>query len=151
MKLLLDSNIVIDYLVCRKPFCESARKLMMLGYVHEFDLHLGTSQIGDIYYVMTHADARLSHVEAIDRLRRLRAFMEVCSLDSAGFDRALDSGWPDFDDACVYQVARSIRADAIITRNQKDFAMSSIKVFDCDQLFAWIEAEYDVSYDEIDF
>ena len=42
-----------------------------------------------------------------------------------------------------------IKADAIITRNQKDFARSSIKVFDCDELFAYLEKEKGLVYDFI--
>ena len=75
--------------------------------------------------------------------------MRVYSLTEADVDAALDSAWDDFEDACVYQCARKIKADAIITRNQKDFARSSIRVFDCDELFAYLEKEKGLVYDFI--
>lgn len=37
----------------------------------------------------------------------------------------------------------------IITRNQKDFEKSSIKVFDCDELFAYLAEEKGLTYEEI--
>ena len=67
------------------------------------------------------------------------AYARICPSTEADVDAALDSAWDDFEDACVYQCARRLKADAIITRNQKDFARSSIKVFDCDELFAYLE------------
>ena len=42
-----------------------------------------------------------------------------------------------------------LKADAIIARNQKDFEKSSIKVFDCDELFAYLAEEKGLVYEEI--
>ncbi len=151
MKLLLDSNIVIDYLTCREPFYKHARLLMMLGLVHEHDLFISPAQANDIIYVLTHGENKLSQDEAADQIKKLREFVGVCTIGAGEFDEALVSGWSDIEDAFVYQAARSIRADAIITRNQKGFEKSSIKVFDCDEFFAWVKKEYNVSYEEIDF
>jgi len=42
-----------------------------------------------------------------------------------------------------------LEADAIVTRNQKDFEKSLIKVFDCDELFAYLAEEKGLVYEEI--
>ena len=46
-----------------------------------------------------------------------------------------------------------IRAQAgsrrIVTRNQKDFEKSLIKVFDCDELFAYLAEEKGLTYEEM--
>lgn len=63
----------------------------------------------------------------------------------------LASDWDDLEDACVYQAARGIGADAIITRNQADFARSAIPVFDCGEFFAWMERAHGVDYEAIEF
>ena len=49
----------------------------------------------------------------------------------------------------MYQYALKLEADAIVTRNQEDFEKSSIKVFDCDELFAYLEEEKGLAYDFI--
>ncbi len=149
MKLVIDSNIVIDYLAQRSPFCDSATKLMTLIYLHEFEAFFSISQASDIFYVLTHSGAKVSQKEAKVRIQKLRSFVDVCPLGSAEFDAALNSSWEDFEDACVYQAARSIRADVIITRNQADFKESSIKVFSCEEFFDWLEAEEGVAYEEL--
>lgn len=82
-------------------------------------------------------------------IRRARSFLHVCSLTEADVDAALDSAWNDFEDACVYQCSLRLKADAIITRNKRGFEKSSIKVFDCDELFAYLAEEKGLTYDEI--
>lgn len=150
MKLVIDSNIVIDFLAQRRPFFDSAAKLMTLIYLHEFEAFFSISQASDIFYVLTHGRCKISQQEAKVRIRKLRGFVDVCPLGSVEFDAALNSSWQDFEDACVYQAARSIRADAIITRNQADFEESSIKVFSCEEFFDWLEDEEGVVYEEVD-
>ena len=51
--------------------------------------------------------------------------------------------------SCAHQCALKLKADAIIARNQKDFEKSSIKVFDCDELFAYLAEEKGLVYEEI--
>ena len=54
-------------------------------------------------------------------------------------------------DACVYQCALKLKADAIITRNRKDFEKSSIRVLDCEELFDYLAEEKGLVYEEIPF
>ena len=50
---------------------------------------------------------------------------------------------------CVYQYALKLEVDAIVTRNQKDFEKSHIKVFDRDELFAYLAEEKGLTYEEM--
>lgn len=149
MRLLVDTNIVIDRLAHRKPFEDAAKKLFLLGALGEFDLCIGASQVTDIFFLLTSGPEKMSFDEGKLALRRLREYVRVCSLNEADVDAALDSAWNDFEDACVYQCALKIKADAIVTRNQQDFEKSSIKVLDCDELFAYLAEEKGLTYDEI--
>lgn len=151
MRLLVDSNIIIDYLCKREPFFQSAKLLMTLGQLHEFNLWFTSAQANDIFYVTTHGVDKLDSLNSKTRIKGLRTFMQVIGVDAPTFDRALNSDWDDLEDACVYFAARSIRADAIITRNQRDFAQSDIPVFDCDGFFDWMHRTYDVDYASVDF
>jgi hypothetical protein len=84
-----------------------------------------------------------------EELRRLRTFVHVCTFGEEEADAALGLEWGDLEDALVCQAAISIRADAIISRNQGDFAASPIPVFDCGEFFAWHAEKTGVSYEEI--
>ena len=151
MNLFVDTNIIIDYLDERPGFAGSARKLMLLGFLREFDLWMSSSQVIDMFYILTNGGHPSKAEGAKASSREVRKFVRVCSLGEADIDTALDSTWSDFEDACVYQCARKIRADAIITRNKKDFEKSSIKVFDCEEWFSYLAQSKGLTYEEIPF
>ncbi len=149
MRLYVDTNIFVDFLSYRTPFYEAARMLFLLGSLGELDLRMGAQQATDIVYILTTGPSRMTSGEAKEALRLLRPYVDICSLDALDVDAALDSGWDDFEDACIYQCALKMKADAIVTRNQDDFARSSIKVFDCIELLDYLEREKGLVYEEI--
>ncbi len=151
MRFLVDTNIIIDHVKDRGSFGDPARKLMMLGFLHEFELWMSSSQITDAYYLLSAGGKRSLANMAKSELKDARLSVRVCSLTEADVDAALDSTWDDFEDACVYQCALKLKADAIVTRNQRNFDKSSIKVFDCEELFAYLENEKGLSYDYLPF
>lgn len=117
--------------------------------VRKFDLWMSATQATDVFYLLSNGGRRSEIQSARDALRSLRGFIHIISVTESDIDKALDVDWEDFEDACAYYAARKIKADAIITRNRKDFAWSSIKVFDCDDLFAYLEREVGVSYADV--
>ena len=57
------------------------------------------------------------------------SFVRVCTFAHDEALSALSCGFDDLEDALVYQAARVVKAEAIITRNQEDFAQSPIPAF----------------------
>ena len=53
VKVLLDTNILVDFALRREPHFEQARKVMILGYLREIELWMGSSQMSDLIYVIT--------------------------------------------------------------------------------------------------
>lgn len=151
MRLFLDTNIVIDHMQKREPFAKSARMLMILGYLGEFELWMGASQVTDAFYILSNG-GKPQHISvARQKLLDLRKTVRLCSLSEADVDATLLSAWIDFEDACVYQCACKTKADVIVTRNKADFARSSIRVMDCEELFDYLEKEKSLVYDEVEF
>lgn len=151
MRVFLDTNILLDYFAHRDPFFVSARKLLLFSYVREFETWVSASQITDVFYLLTTGPQKISQEEAKCALRKLRTFVHVCSIGEEEVDAALRSSWDDFEDACVLQAALKVKADAIVTRNKKDFFGSPLRVLDCEELFRFMEEERGLVYDEIDF
>lgn len=149
MRLILDSNIVIDYIKMREPFYEAARKLMLLGFLGEHELWFSSAQANDIFYTLTGGGKPSKAAQLKQDLKKMRRGVHICSVSETQFDAALDSAWLDLEDACVYQCALRLKVDAIITRNQKDFEKSSIKVFDCNEFFEYLAEEKGLTYEEI--
>lgn len=149
MRLLVDSNVILDYLQQREPFHTDARKLILLGYVSEVELWVSGSQMGDITYIFTAGGKRSYADSAKEALKKLRKCVNVYNAGGAEIDAALDSPWLDIEDAYLYQAALSLKANAIITRDRKDFELSSLPVMDTSGFFAHLEEE-GITYEEID-
>lgn len=149
MRVMLDSNILIDYLAKRQPFYKSAEMIMVLGYVGELELWFSYGQANDVFYVLTQgAKVPLDEVKA--SLKRICSFVHICHAGEGEFDAAIDSAWSDLEDACVYQCALSVKADAVVTRDAKGFNRSSLRVFDCDGLLKHLLEVNQVEYELVE-
>ena len=148
MKLLLDTNVVIDFLHEREPYYDKARLLMTVG---EFDLWITSSQVTDLIYILSEGGKRSLLSRVLEQLRGLRTFVNVHAVSDREVDRMLAASWKDPEDSLIFESALEMRADAIVTRNQKDFEKSSIRVFDCEEFFDHLAEDKGLAYEEIAF
>lgn len=151
MRLFLDSNIAVDAIERRQPQPDQAMLLLSLAKLNEFETWISSTQISDLAYILSDGGKHLLMPKAVSGIKALCEALHVCSCGKEEILKALDDGWPDLEDAFVYEAARSVRADVIITRNQDDFEKSSIPVFDCDGFFTWYSQEYGIDYMRIAF
>ena len=150
LKLLLDTNVVIDFLNQRKPFYESARLLMIAGKVGEFELWISSSQVTDLVYILSNGGKKSMMDEVLAQLRGLRMFINVCAATDREVDSMLATTWSDPEDALLFEMALKIHADAIITRDKELFETDAIKVMNCEEFFSWLKEEQGISYAEIE-
>lgn len=150
-KLLLDTNVVVDYLNEREPFYEKARLLMIGGRVGEFELWISSSQVTDLVYILSNG-GRASEMEAVmGRLRGLRTFVNVFAASEREIDLMLAASWRDPEDYLLYEIALALKADAIVTRNQSDFPQGLVPVMNCDEFFQWMKDTCGLDYEEVEF
>ena len=149
-KLLLDINIVLDYIGRRDVGYEDARLLMLGGLVGEFSLWITSSQATDIVYILTHGGRKTEVSEVLESLRTMRRYVNIYAVTDHDIDAMLATTWPDPEDALLSEAAFQLKADAIITRDADFPGRDAINVFDCAGFFEWIEEEYGVSYAEVD-
>ncbi len=88
-------------------------------------------------YLLTQS---LPRNEARRALQALLGLFEVAPVNRAVLEGALGSRIEDFEDAVLEQAGLLVGAEAIITRNTKDFRRSSIKALDPTELLRAIEA-----------
>lgn len=150
-KLLVDTNVLIDYLSMREPFYDEARLLMIVGRVGEFELWMTSSQVTDLIYILSDGGKQSLKPSVLERLRGLRTFVEVFAVGGAEVDRMLASAWKDPEDALMFESALSLKADAIITRNAKDFESSLVRAMTAREFFNWLRDEKGVDYQEVVF
>lgn len=145
MRLLLDTNGLIDYYGRREPFVEDWKQLRTMHLFGDAELWVSAKSFTDVFYV-------LSKVIEPDRLQgafvKSLDFLNVCAIDGSDIERAARRAWPDFEDFLVNEAARKVRADAIITRDVKGFAESKIPCFTPREFFAWLKRERGLEYGE---
>lgn len=151
MRLVLDTNILLDYLLSRDPYVEKAIKLFALGSLGEFELWFGTSQVTDMLYFVTEGGMPSLANIARSQMAQLRKITHVYATNEADYDAVSKSTWNDLEDAFVYQTALAVKADAIISRDKTGFEKSSLRVFDYDALFRYLEEEKGLVYEIVDF
>lgn len=150
-KLLVDTNIIVDFLNVREPFYQPARLLMTAGKVGEFNLWVSSSQVTDLIYILTEGGKPHLLPKELDRLRRLRTFVGVANVGADEIDSVLDTAWTDAEDALLHQVALSLHVDCIVSRDKKGFTESLLPVLDCEELFEWLKETRSIIYSECEF
>lgn len=148
-KLMLDTNIVIDYLNEREPYYEKARLLMIAGRIGEFDLWISSSQVTDLVYILSDGGKRSLVSPTLERLRGLRTFVNVFAIGDREIDHMLATSWNDPEDALLFEAALRAKVDYLITRNKDDFESSLIKVVDCQEFFDLMRKTRSLDYEEI--
>lgn len=126
MKILFDTNIVLDVLMDRLPHSDVAVELFskvedgtIIGYL------CGTT-ITTVFYL---AAKTVGAPRAQEEIKKLLTLFEVAPVNRPVLESALVLDFNDFEDAVIHEAACHIGADAIVTRNQKDFKKSRIPVY----------------------
>lgn len=147
MKLLLDTNILIDYYVQRRPFFDSVVKLRTAALFGDVELWASIQSFPDMEYILRKA---IPVKELRARMQRSMEFLKVASPTSSDLSDAFDSHWPELEDFLVARCAERVKADRIITRDKSGFAGSPIPAQTPTEFFAWLEDEHGIVYDEVD-
>jgi len=127
VKVLVDTNVVLDVLLARTPFVKQAASVFALVEESRVEASLCATTLTTVDYLLAQS---LPRVQARRAIRSLLKLFEIAPVNRSVLERALDSKIEDFEDAVLEQAGCLIGADAIITRNTKDFRKSAIKVLD---------------------
>ena len=118
MKLLLDINVLLDVLLQREPWAESAASLLTRIERGEASGFVAGHTLTTVHYVVSRArDRQLAAAAVTDLLR----FLEVVPIEKVDFSQALVLPTDDFGDAVQAAGALKIGADYIVTRDEEGF------------------------------
>lgn len=133
MRVVVDTNVVLDVLLARQPFVAAAGRLFARIEASRIEGLLCATTVTTIDYLLAQA---LPPRQCRETLRRLLGLFEIAPVNRLVIEEALRSRIPDFEDAVIEQAGRLAGADAIVTRNLRDFRNSSIKALGPDELLA---------------
>ena len=127
MKIMCDTNVIIDVLLEREPFVEDSCKVLSLCEEHKLDGFVSASSVTDIYYLVRKYTHRTDL--AYNAIGKLLEIVKICSVSNNDILTAFQRKAKDFEDCLLATCAKAIRCDCIVTRNKKDFEEFDVSLF----------------------
>lgn len=124
MRIMLDTNVVLDVLLGRAGFVDDSTAMVDLVERGAVTGLLCATTITTLAYL---AGKTVGKPKATRHIRQLLSLFEVAPVTRSVLDGALASKVADFEDAVLAEAALQAGAQAIITRNLRDFAHSPVR------------------------
>ena len=125
MKVFLDTNVILDFFMRRKPFFEDAKTIIALGYNRCCELYVSSLSFSNIASI---ARKKFQGDDLYKIFSGIREFSKITAVDEDSIDSAIQLKADDFEDALQYFSAKEANVDCIVTRNTKDFIFSDTEI-----------------------
>jgi len=122
MKVLIDTNITLDILLCR-PDYPNAKVVYLLAEKNKIESYISASAITDIFFL---TKGKLGKKPTIEPLKKLLQVFKPATVTDNHIYQALNLDWSDFEDSVQYIVGKNLSVDYIVTRNIQDYSSGSI-------------------------
>jgi predicted nucleic acid-binding protein len=121
MRILLDTDVVLDFLLDRAPFAAAASAIWQAGEQGRLEIFVSAITPINVFYI-----ARKLKGEAVARshVASLVTMARTCTLDHTILTLALSSPMRDYEDAVQATSADAYQLDGIVTRNFADYVRS---------------------------
>ncbi len=137
MKVLFDTNVILDVLFDREPFVEDASYLLSKVEQSEIIGFVCATTITTIHYLLKKA---LGASKASIYTESLLSLFVIAPVNRLVLEKAIKSKFNDFEDAVIHETALHAGAQYIITRNVKDFKKSQLPVFEPQEFINMVES-----------
>ena len=130
MKVLIDTNVILDVLCNRADFVAASSKVWKLCEINKIEGCISALSVPNIVYILR---KELTPEKTQQLIQQITMIFNVTDLKSADLIKAAEMYSSDYEDAVQMCQAKRIKADLIITRNIKDFKDSKIPVLRPDE------------------
>lgn len=148
MRLLLDTNILIDLVADRMPYAADVRKLCIGSFFGDLQLWTSTQSFADAFYVLRKG---ASEGEVKQALLATLEFLVPCGTYAADLKPALKSDWSDIEDYLVAHSSKRVDADFFITRDKEVACKCPVPAMTAHDFLAYLETNQGLVYEDIDF
>ncbi len=138
MRILFDTNVILDVLLDREPFSLPAAKLFSLVEASGISGCVCATTVTTIHYLARKVIGTQAAVEEINKLMKL---FEIAPVNRAVLDAAISSGFKDFEDAVVYESAVYKEVQGIVTRDLDGFKKSKINIYSPEELLLMLKSK----------
>ncbi len=131
MKVLLDTNVILDIAFERQPFYDYSDQVFSFIEQRQIEGYVSASTFSDLYYIIRKERGR---DWTLRFLTRLASTCQIATVDGTAINMALTANFRDFEDAIQYSSAVVNQLDAIVTRNPQDFPVTIASILTPEQL-----------------
>lgn len=132
MKILIDTNVILDVLCNRKDFVEDSLRVFKYCEANQITGYISALSVPNIVYIMR---KELDNERIKDILATLTSLFTVVDLRETDLTKAVDMEFPDYEDALQSVCASRAKVNYIVTRNIKDFKNSAVPAIKPSELF----------------
>lgn len=125
-RVLIDSDVVIDFVLERQPFDTEAKKIFRLIARKTLVAYITSITPVNVFYIGRKIKGQQDTLKAI---KRLLDILEVVTADKNLLEKSLSSKITDYEDAVQHACAEAENLDAIVTRNLADYKNATIPVY----------------------
>ena len=141
MKVLVDTNVVLDVLLKREPFCKDSTVILYLAKGAVVNAFLAAVSMTNISYILQ--KYKKSTVEVYQELDKLNIIFTIAPVTETTISSALALRWKDFEDSIQFITAKENLIDFIITRNKADYKASDIPCINPTEFIALLKEKED--------
>ena len=124
-RILIDTNVLLDYLLTREPFYEDAKNVILSCVEGKTKGCIAAHSIPNMFFILR---KDYNAKERREVLTNLCSIFDVEGIDKAKLLAGLENeDFSDFEDCLQMECAKAYGAEYIVTRNVSDYAQSEVK------------------------
>lgn len=123
MKILVDTNVILDVLCNRPEFVEASAKVWKYCEVGQAEGFISALSVPNIVYILR---KELTPQKTRQLIQQITMIFKVVDFKSTALQEAAKLNIVDYEDALQMCQASRIGADYIVTRNIRDFKDSKV-------------------------
>lgn len=131
MRVLVDTNVLLDLLLEREAFVEEATTLMEMIELGQVVGYLSATTITNIFYIVRKSRGENAAKQAVSRIL---AGLQICPVDRSILEQAVSLNFKDFEDAVQVACAIFQGLEAIVTRDAQGFTRASLPILSVNEL-----------------
>lgn len=139
MVILIDTNVVLDIILNRLPYCVAAAEIFKICAMKRVTGYIAIHSISNIFFIL-----RKSYT-ADERRKILKDILKIFTVAGTSHQGVLEAleknEFKDFEDCLQDECAREVGAHYIITRNIQDYQYAEVKALTPGKFLEMIDEE----------
>ena len=133
LKILFDTNVILDVLLNREKFVVASARLMGLAERNIIEGYLCATTITTLDYLISKS---INKKQAAIEIKKLLSLFKIAEVNTAVLERSVNSTFVDFEDAVQYYSGECCGVEGLVSRNTKDYKNTKLPIYTPDELLA---------------